>query len=117
MNKLFACLIAVAAVSLTAGETQAQHFHRGGFGGSGFGISVGNGFNNFGYNNFRGGYGRSFGGVSVNVGNRGFVPYNRGFGGGFVAPVYVPRQAYRPVYAAPVYRGGFYGGGRRGCGW
>ena len=119
MNKLFACLVAVAAMSFSAGETQAQNFHRGGFGGSGFSISIGNGFNNGfnrGFNNFNnfGGFhgGR---GVSVNVGNRGFVPY----GGGFGVPVYSARSVYRPVYrSVPVYGGGFYGGGYRGgCGW
>jgi len=110
MNKLLACLVAVAAISMTANESQAQCYR----GGSGFSIGVGNGFNSgFGFNNFNRGYGRSVGGLSISVGNGGFggfgVPYggiNRGFYGGGV-----PYYAARPAYVAPVYRGGFYGGG------
>ena len=121
MHKFFACLIAFAAISIFAGESQAQHFQRGFYGGRG--VSVG--FNSF--NRGFGGFGGS--GISISVGNRGFggFPVNRGFYGGGV-PYYVARPVV-PVYRAPVYGGGFYGGGvyrgggfygggyRRGCGW
>lgn len=121
MNKIIACLVAVAAISITAGESQAQ-FYRGG---SGISIGIGSGFNSgFGYSNFNRGFNRS--GVSISVGN-GFNRYG-GFGGGYgYAPVYRGGGFYgggvryaRPVYSAPVYRGGgYYGGGAyrgRSCG-
>lgn len=119
MKKFLACLIAVAAVSVFAGESNAQYYHRGFAPRTGVSIGFNSGFNNFGY-------GRGFrtSGVSINIGNRGFggFPVNRGFYGG--VPFYAARPVvpvYRvPVYRAPVYGGGFYGGGfygGRGCGW
>ena len=121
MNKFLACLVAVAAISLTAQESQAQ-FYRGG---SGISIGIGGVGGGFGYNSFRAPYGR-VGGVSIRVGN-GFGPVGGFYGGGFAPrgfygapviarPIVVP--AYRPVYR-PVYVGGFYrgyGGGYRSCG-
>ena len=117
MQKFLASLVAVAAVGLFAGESQAQHFYRGYAPRTGVSIGFNSGFNNFGY-------GRGFrtSGISINIGNGGFggYPVNRGFYGG--VPYYVARPVV-PVYRAPVYRGGFYGGGyygggfRRGCGW
>ncbi|QEG24263.1 hypothetical protein [Mariniblastus fucicola] len=117
MYKLLACLVAVAAISLTAGESQAQ-FYRGG---SGISIGIGGVNGGIGYSSFNRGYGRSVSGLSINLGNGGFSPYGGfapvyrgGYGGGFYGagrPVVVARPV---VQVAPVYRGGYYGGHRGG---
>ena len=125
MSKFIACLVAVAAISLTAGESQAQYYRGGGFGYGGFNSGFG------GFNSGFGGFGRS--GISISVGNRGFGGYgggfnrgfnsgfggfNSGFGGGYYAPV--RRVSYSPVYSRGYYGGGrsYYGGGfRGGCGY
>ena len=118
MIKFIACLVAVAAISLTTGETQAQ-FYRGG---SGVSIGFGGGGFNRGFSSFNRGFNRS--GVSINIGNG----FNRGFGGYGYSPVYRGGGFYssgvryaRPVYYSPVYRGGgYYGGGAyrgRSCGY
>jgi len=117
MNKLLACLVAVAAISLSANESQAQ-FYRGG---SGISIGIGNGFNGVGFNSFNRGFGRPVSGFNLSIGNAGFaprggfVPINRGFYGRGV-PFYAARPVIVPV--APIYRGGFHSRGfHRGCGW
>lgn len=128
MNKLFACMVATAVMTFSAGDADAQ-YHRGGsrtafslsIGNGGFGPAIGPGFNRgfggYGYGGgFNPGFNRGFGGsgFSISVGN--VRPGFGGFYGGGV-PVYG-----RPVYSRPVvpvyggYGGGFYG--RPGCrGW
>ena len=108
--KRFAILVmAVFAVALMENQSEAQFYGGRGFGGSGFGISIGTG----GFNRGFGGFNRGFGGVGFSSGfNRGFG----GYGGGFnsFGPSYY--RSYRPSYG---YGRSFYGGGgyRGGCGW
>jgi len=91
MNKLFACMIAAAVMTVSAGDAEAQYRYGGGR--SGFGISIGSGF---------GGYGGGF--------NRGFYGsgFNRGFGGSGIG---ISVNSFRPSYGRSFGGGGFYGGG------
>ncbi len=88
MYKILCLLVVAVAMSFSAGEADAQHFGRSGFG----------------FNSFNRGFG-GFGGSGFSIG------VNRGFGGGF--PVYS-----RPVYRGGGFsRGGFSRGFGGGCGY
>ena len=111
MTKFIACLVAVAAISLTAQESQAQFY-------GGRGISIGIGGGGFGGGGFGGYGGRGFGSPYYGGRSFGVSSFNRGFGGG---GYYSPRYVARPVYyggGSNFYRGGggYYRGGG-GCGY
>ncbi len=93
MNKILACLIAIAAISFTAQESQAQLFRAR----SGASFSVGRGFGN----GFRSpNVGRSYNNAARSNSFRGYG-YGRGFGtggGGF-------GQTVHPVVIDPFYNG------------
>ena len=113
--KQIALFMAVISMAFVANVQQAEasdHGHRafkghrgyyGNFGrgyrGTGFSITVGNGFNGFSY-------GR---GIPV-YGNRSF------YGGGFARPYVAPVAPIRPYYGYGGYYGGYRGYGYRGCG-
>lgn len=94
---------AICLMSQSSAEAQGYFCPRtgayiggGGFGGSGFSLNVGNGFNNFG------GFNRGIGGI----GYGGFG----GYGGGFNRGISI--NSYRPVYRTPSYGGFNYNRGR-----
>lgn len=94
MKQLAILVATVSAIMfLSSEDAQAQRFY--GHRGSGFAISVGNGFNGFSY-------------------SRGIPQYHRW---GYARPFYGHGFYNRPVYyGRPVY-GGFYGGYRGGFGY
>lgn len=124
MKQIAILFAAVCSLALLANESQAQCGYGGGarfapVRSSGFSLSVGNSFNQFGRNNFAApiyrrpvyGYG-GFQNGFVNPGfgvNRGFV--NQGFG-------FNPGFGVNRGVSINVGRGfGGYGGFRPGCGW
>lgn len=104
MKRLLALLVALGVVAFASPQEADAQFYRGG---SGFAISIGNGFGP--------GFGPGFGGFGPAYGfNRGF---NRGFGGGGFNVGY---SSFRPAYGyggRSFYGGGHRGGFNRGCGW
>ena len=102
MNKSFACLIAIAAISFTAQESQAQFFR----GRSGASLSNGRGFGN-GYRSSN--VGRSYNNAvrsnTFNGYGRGFTPGVGGFGR-TVHPIVID-----PFYEGPSRYGNLFGRG------
>jgi hypothetical protein len=106
MKRALALLVAMGVVALASPQEADAQFHRGG---SGFAISIGNGFGP--------GFGPGFGGFGPSYG------FNRGFGG-FNNSFYRPSgfnvgySSFRPSYSygRSFYGGGGYRGGRS-CGY